>query len=206
MGIVDLLLKLALVGGTWVLYLLIILSVIAVWVMIERWLYFRAIEKNLNMEAIKEFEKVLAGRDVDRIIEWLKGKEDPVFSSFYLGFLNYNRGVEKIIQIAEGAFLPQKESLERGLTLLGTLGNNAPFIGLLGTVLGIIKAFADLAVTEHAGPQVVMAGISEALVSTAVGLLVAIPCVIAYNIFNRRLRKIERIFEQVSKMVRGYME
>jgi biopolymer transport protein ExbB len=76
------------------------------------------------------------------------------------------------------------------LIVLGTLGNNAPFIGLFGTVLGIIKAFSDLAENTQGGADVVMAGISEALVATAVGLIVAIPAVIAFNYFNRRVRAV----------------
>src|SRR5207237_1411335 len=81
---------------------------------------------------------------------------------------------------------------ERLLFVLGTLGNNAPFIGLFGTVLGIIRAFADLAAhpTAAAGASTVMAGISEALVATAVGLFVAIPAVLAYNIFQRLLKRV----------------
>jgi biopolymer transport protein ExbB len=72
---------------------------------------------------------------------------------------------------------------------LGTLGNNAPFIGLFGTVLGIIKAFADLAKNQGGGATVVMAGIADALVATAVGLLVALPAVVAFNIFQGRIRR-----------------
>src|SRR6185295_6841508 len=79
--------------------------------------------------------------------------------------------------------------LERHLGILGTLGNNAPFIGLFGTVLGIIRAFADLAQNQGGGATVVMRGISEALVATAVGLMVAIPAVIAYNVFQGRVRR-----------------
>jgi biopolymer transport protein ExbB len=78
--------------------------------------------------------------------------------------------------------------LERRVALLGTLGNNAPFIGLFGTVLGIIRAFHDLASDTQGGAQTVMAGISEALVATAVGLMVAIPAVMAFNYFMRRAR------------------
>ena len=74
---------------------------------------------------------------------------------------------------------------ERGLAFLGTLGNNAPFIGLFGTVLGIIRAFHDLSVNITAGSQAVMAGIAEALVATGAGLLVALPAVAAYNAFTR---------------------
>jgi biopolymer transport protein ExbB len=73
------------------------------------------------------------------------------------------------------------------MLLLGTMGNNAPFIGLFGTVLGVIKAFHDLA-QSGAGPEVVMVGLSEALVATAVGLLVALPCVFAFNIFTKNVK------------------
>src|SRR6478735_6289984 len=79
--------------------------------------------------------------------------------------------------------------LERNLGILGTLGNNAPFIGLFGTVLGIIKAFADLSRNQAGGAGAVMSGISEALVATAVGLMVAIPAVIAFNFFQGRVRR-----------------
>jgi biopolymer transport protein ExbB len=78
---------------------------------------------------------------------------------------------------------------EQWLFVLGTLGNNAPFIGLFGTVLGIIKAFADLARNQAAGATAVMSGISEALVATAVGLMVAIPAVIAFNFFQGKVRQ-----------------
>ena len=88
------------------------------------------------------------------------------------------------------------------LGILGTLGNNAPFIGLFGTVLGIIKAFADLAKNQGAaGRPVVMRGISEALVATAVGLLVAIPAVIAYNIFQGRVRRTMRRIDTMAHLI-----
>jgi biopolymer transport protein ExbB/TolQ len=79
--------------------------------------------------------------------------------------------------------------MERNLGVLGTLGNNAPFIGLFGTVLGIIKAFADLSRNQGGGAATVMSGISAALVATAVGLMVAIPAVVAFNYFQTRVRR-----------------
>ena len=78
---------------------------------------------------------------------------------------------------------------DKFLAYLGTLGNNAPFIGLFGTVLGIIKAFHDLSLNATGGASAVMSGISEALVATAVGLFVAIPAVVAYNYFLREVKK-----------------
>jgi biopolymer transport protein ExbB len=78
---------------------------------------------------------------------------------------------------------------ERRLAFLGTLGNNAPFIGLFGTVLGIIRAFSDLATNPGTGAGKVMAGIADALIATAVGLFVALPAVIMFNVFQRWLRR-----------------
>jgi biopolymer transport protein ExbB len=82
----------------------------------------------------------------------------------------------------------ERLKMERGLLVIGTVASNAPFIGLFGTVLGIIKAFHDLAL-DASKPQAVMAGISEALVATAVGLMVAIPAVVLYNYFTRRVKE-----------------
>src|SRR5436309_8114424 len=81
----------------------------------------------------------------------------------------------------------QRMELERHLGFLGTMGNTAPLIGLLGTVWGIMRAFHDMARTGSAGPSVVAAGIAEALFTTAAGLLVAVPAVMLYNHFVRRI-------------------
>jgi biopolymer transport protein ExbB len=100
----------------------------------------------------------------------------------------------------EGERLRMGLFLGRRLSFLGTLGANAPFIGLFGTVLGIIHAFKDLALTEGGGGPAVMAGVAEALVATAVGLLVAIPAVMMYNFFNQRLHVVQersRFLEQL---------
>src|SRR5690606_27270598 len=88
----------------------------------------------------------------------------------------------------EGTATAERMRMERGLAYLATVGSNAPFVGLFGTVLGIIKAFHDLAQNVEAASEAVMAGISEALVATAVGLLVAIPAVVLYNAFSRWVR------------------
>jgi biopolymer transport protein ExbB len=92
-------------------------------------------------------------------------------------------------QSMTGFLFGEKQKLDHGLVILGTLGSNAPFIGLFGTVIGIIQAFSDLASNPAGGPSVVMAGISEALIATAVGLIVAIPAVIAFNGFQRVVRR-----------------
>src|SRR3954452_16158622 len=155
-------LALTLHGAGWVLWLLIWLSVLSIAVMAERFWYFAT----HTTEA-----KTLAAD----ILELLKSKQGPTDNDALDGAM-------------AGAKAREKLRLERNLAFLGTLGSNAPFIGLFGTVLGIIKAFHDLAGSQAGGPAVVMAGISEALVATAVGLMVAIPAVAAFNYFNRRVR------------------
>ena len=98
------------------------------------------------------------------------------------------------------ALSQERLNLEKPITILGTLGNNAPFVGLFGTVLGIIHAFHSLAENIKSGPAVVMAGISEALVATALGLFVAIPAVAAYNYFVKHIKKIMVDSENVARL------
>ena len=97
--------------------------------------------------------------------------------------------------------------MERGLSILATVGSNAPFLGLFGTVLGIIQAFNDLAENTAEASEAVMAGISEALVATAIGLLVAIPAVVLYNGFSRwvkgRLGRSESLADLVLARMHG---
>jgi len=101
-----------------------------------------------------------------------------------------------------------RPGFERGLSFLGTLGNNAPFLGLFGTVVGIIRAFSDLSIggVKGAGATAVMSGISEALVATAVGIFVAIPAVVAFNGFNRWLRTLTTRAEAVGHALASYLE
>ncbi len=96
----------------------------------------------------------------------------------------------------------QRMQLERNLGFLGTMGNTAPLIGLLGTVWGIMRAFHDMARTGSAGPSVVAAGVAEALFTTAAGLLVAVPAVIVYNNFVRRMGVMLTVAENTARTLR----
>jgi len=99
---------------------------------------------------------------------------------------NFHEGPFVMAELMDSRTGIERNRLDKRLIILGTIGNNAPFIGLLGTVMGIIKAFHDLSLAAVQGPQTVMAGISEALIATAVGLFVAIPAVVFYNYFKAR--------------------
>lgn len=107
------------------------------------------------------------------------------------------KGLEELFNTYSLSIKPE---LERFLSFLATVGSNAPYLGLLGTVLGIMKAFNDLALAQDAGQQTVMAGISLALVATAAGLFVAIPAVIFYNYYNRQVKFILQSIESVKEL------
>ena len=100
------------------------------------------------------------------------------------------------------AMSEQRLQLERNLGFIGTMGNVAPLIGLLGTVWGIMRAFHDMARTGSAGPSVVAAGVAEALFTTAAGLLVAVPAVMLYNNFSRRISVMMTVAENRSRAIR----
>ena len=115
----------------------------------------------------------------------------------------WDKGEHAMREYAETALIAERRKLEKRLVILSTLGNNTPFIGLLGTVLGIMKAFRDLAEMGDSGPAVVMRGISEALIATAMGLAVAIPVVIAYNALSRTVQDKLSQAEEVCTLIRA---
>ncbi len=174
-------------GADWVLYLLLLLSIISVAITIERLLHFYG--QRLDLSAlVGELERRLTAGDLDGA-RALVGGERHVAVIVRRGLDALGRGAAAVEEVTASATQIERLSMERGLAFLGTLGNNAPFIGLFGTVLGIIRAFRDLATNTIEGSSAVMAGIAEALVATAVGLLVALPAVAVFNAFQRAIRK-----------------
>jgi biopolymer transport protein ExbB len=189
MRLTERMLSFTLLGSEWVLWLLIGLSVLSVAVMVERGLFLSG--SKLDFDAMgKELAHFLGKGDVDGARRALAGVRAPESQVAAAGLEHFGRGPEAVSEAMASTKSRLRLEMERHLGILGTLGNNAPFIGLFGTVLGIIKAFADLARNQSGGAQVVMSGISEALVATAVGLMVAIPAVIAFNIFQGRIRRV----------------
>jgi len=155
--------------------------------MFERLVYFSLHQFPRSAELLHlisrgEFEKV------ESFVSDRKGLEAAVVRE---GLASRHLGAQTVEEVIAATIARERPQYERYLSFLGTLGNNAPFVGLFGTVLGIIKAFHDLGQLNAKGAniqQTVMAGISEALVATAVGLAVAIPAVVAFNAFNRWLK------------------
>ncbi len=171
----------------WVLWLLGVLSVLSIAVMLERAIYFATHRLGNSDDILLK----LAKGDLDSVksaVGQQKGMEASVLRE---GLEWQAKGPDSVEEVINATLARERPRYERFLSFLGTLGANTPFIGLFGTVLGIIKAFADLGATGAKGAEVqstVMAGISEALVATAVGLAVAIPAVIGYNILQRSVK------------------
>jgi biopolymer transport protein ExbB/TolQ len=174
-------------GAEWVMYALAALSVASIGVILERALFFR---RDGRSRAATVAPLLAAGRlEQARLeVEDRGGLEAEVVRAAVDAA---DGGPASVAETVACTIRREKAAYERGLGFLGTLGANAPFLGLFGTVVGIIKAFADLGVgtAKGAGAQAVMAGLSEALVATAVGIFVAIPAVAAFNVFNRGLKE-----------------
>ena len=172
-------------GGGWVIWLLMLASVLTLAVIVERAIVLRRERRAFDGVRV-DLRAALNDGDLRRAADLAGGSTTVAASVLSAGLARPAVGPAAVEERLAAARIDGKYRLERRLWVLGTLGNNAPFVGLFGTVLGVIRAFADLAGNAGAGPEVVMAGLSEALVATAVGLLVAIPAVMAYNYFLKR--------------------
>ncbi len=191
MNLQESFLQLALLGANWVLWILIGLSVAAVTIVIERWLFFRGIDGK-DTALIKPVHDKLSEGDVEGATADAKKASSPGARMIAAALESAKRGVASATAIIDGMRPSEKLRLERNLGFLGTVGSNAPFIGLFGTVLEILRVFNALGeqgVTTGDEAREIMTGISEALVATAIGLLVAIPAVIAYNAFQRKVKR-----------------
>ncbi|MDX1956949.1 MAG: MotA/TolQ/ExbB proton channel family protein [Leptospiraceae bacterium] len=188
-------------GEQAVFWLMGFASVIAVAVGVERTLVFFRSVKNDSViipELITSFRK--------KEISGLTAIEAREPRSVYARFASfaaehYNSGTESLNELLSGKMITERIELEKRLPILSTLGNNAPFLGLLGTVLGVIKAFKSLGSLGSSGAEVVMQSISVALLATAAGLFVAIPVVMVNNYFSKKLKVISQNLDILSKEI-----
>ncbi|MGF1511320.1 MAG: MotA/TolQ/ExbB proton channel family protein [Myxococcota bacterium] len=188
-GLVGTLVQLPLFEAAWVLYLLLVLSVVSVAVMVERWWFYRSHRIDLD-DVAQRMDALLEQGDFQGAWEFLGQHDSFETNVARFGLQAHARGPEAVEELLKGAEGRERLRYNRRLSFLATVGSNAPFIGLFGTVLGIIRAFQDLSSDLGNAAGSVMVGISEALVATAVGLLVAIPAVVAYNLFTGTVRRV----------------
>jgi biopolymer transport protein ExbB len=170
-----------------ILYLMAVLSVISVAIMIERHVALKGIS-NSSAQMAKGLRQAIETQELNQLEKFSEDQQSIEGRALNHGlkFVKKN-GANGLDELFNSYKTIEKPGLEKNLNMLGTIASNAPYIGLLGTVMGIMKAFNDLATAPGQGNEVVMAGIAHALVSTAIGLAVAIPAVMAFNFFQKRV-------------------
>jgi biopolymer transport protein ExbB len=199
-------------GAGWVLWLLLVLSIISVAIMLERGWFYWSLRDDIARLA-SDLRERLRDNDLEAAKKRMESSPSAEAAVVVAGLLEADRGARSAEEAMQGAAALQRMKLERRLAYLGTLGNNAPFIGLFGTVIGVVQAFEALGQKEVAAamtstamaPQEVMTGIAEALVATAVGLLVAIPAVAMFNVFQRQARAILANTEALSRVLLAHL-
>ncbi len=178
-------------GGEWILWILVTLSLVSMAVFVERLLFYRKV--STDTEALRRLIiERLGNGDIDGLVASLKDDESMQARVVAYGMREAERGPEAGSQLCRGAVGMEKLRYERGLSVLATVGSNAPFIGLFGTVLGVIMAFDQLRSLSDGGAEgsnMVMGAIAEALIATGVGLLVAIPAILFFNVLKGAVKK-----------------
>jgi biopolymer transport protein ExbB/TolQ len=199
--LLDLMLR---AGSRWVLWLMLALSLAAIAVIFERiWFFLQERPPRARLAAAIKALHDQGPADALARLAGARSMEAAVARACLTHAADGAAAVEE-----RKASILEAERLrhERWIAFLGTLGNNAPFIGLFGTVLGIIRAFHDLAGNTLQGTQAVMSGIAEALVATGIGLLVALPAVATYNTFIRRVETAVAGSEAIAHQILAYLK
>lgn len=179
---------------------LVICSVLGIILIIERAItYYR-----IKGDTAEIFSEVLASIKESQLrhsIEVCEDYDHPVATTLKSGLLRYGKSHEEIEKAMESVALHEVSKLERGLWILATLANVAPLFGFLGTVVGMIQAFSALAEVGLGQPQAVAAGISQALITTATGLIIALPVQTAYNYFTNKVSNYSLDMETSASML-----
>lgn len=202
-------------GVGWVMWLLGVLSVVSLAIIIERWLLLRGRSGDLRALADK-LDARLGKGDVAGAIADMKQERAVAAAIAAAGLRLAHLGPGGAEKAMDSAVALERGVLEKRLAYLGTLGNNAPFVGLFGTVIGVIQAFEELghgapghgggaSAASQVASQAVMTGIAEALVATAVGIAVALPAVAAYNYLQRRVASVLSGADVLSNLVLAYL-
>jgi len=186
-----------------VLIILALASIVSIAAILERFFHLGKISGQ-NKQFRAKAASLLNSQDLSNI-ESLANAESIPQKALQLGLKHVKTHGEKgLDEIFTSYMILERPYLDKFLTFLATVGSNAPFIGLLGTVMGIMKAFDDLSRNTGGGNEVVMQGIAHALVATAIGLFVAIPAVISYNAFQRMVKETIQSVEIAKELCLSY--
>jgi biopolymer transport protein ExbB len=179
-------LEIVMIGG-FTMYILLFCSLISIAIFLERLMYYRKLSKIKRNEFMVAMRRAVNNKNMERAVEICRITPAPFSQVVHAGLELYNRSGKEISNAMEREITVATAKLERYTSIVATIGNTAVYIGLFGTVLGIIRAFHDISAAGAGGMSIVIGGVAEALVCTATGLFVAIPAVIAYNYFTKRV-------------------
>jgi biopolymer transport protein ExbB len=166
---------------------LLVCSVVTVAFAVERLLYFMGSSADTR-RFMNEIASHLKAGNPRAALDFCQKKKSPIGRVMTQAVAGMNRPREEQVQRLDTAIELEQVEMERNLGVLGTMANIAPLLGLFGTVVGIIRAFADIARTGSGGGAVVAMGVSEALLTTAAGIIVAVIATVFFNVFVRRIR------------------
>jgi len=169
------------------MFILILCSIISVAIIIERMIYYRRRSRVTRKEFMAGIKKELEKGNIEKAQEICKQTDTPFSNVVYSGLSFYGHDEKEISNNMNREIVVETTILEKFTSIVGTIGSVAVYIGLFGTVIGIIRAFHDISMAGTGGISIVIRGISEALACTAAGLCVAVPAVIAYNYFIKRI-------------------
>lgn len=174
-------------AGGFTMYILLFCSVLSLAVIVGRLIYYRKRSRRRRAEFMLTIREALEKGNTKKVIDVCKNTDTPFSNVVSAGLSLQNPTERELSHAMEREVAIETTRLERFTAIVGTIGSIAVYIGLFGTVLGIIRAFEDISMGGVKGTNVIIGGISEALVCTATGLCVAIPAVVAYNYFIKRI-------------------
>jgi biopolymer transport protein ExbB len=190
------------VDGGWAMWPLLVLLVLGVAVAIERLITLS--RAAINAESFfNDFEKIFKNSGADEAAQFCSETPGPLASVIHAGLLRLDRGIDQVEKAVENSGAVEMAFLERGMVWLSTVANLAPMIGFLGTVSGMINAFQAIKTAGDVEPSMVAGGISEALITTAAGLIVGIIIQFCYNFFANR---IDNIIADMTERTAGFID
>jgi biopolymer transport protein ExbB len=175
--------------GGFTMYVLLLCSVLSLGVIIDRLLTYGRKSRVRRAQFMDRIRDELKRKDLERAIELCRDSEAPFAKVVLVGLERAGRTEKLVTGVMERQITVEVGKLERLTSIVGTIGNIAVYVGLFGTVLGIIRAFHDISLAGTGGMDVVIGGVAEALITTATGLAVAVPSVVLYNYFSRRVER-----------------
>ncbi len=175
--------------GGFTMWILLLCSVLSLGVIIDRLVSYAKKSRAKRPAFMDRIKEELRRKDLERALEICRDTDAPFARVVQAGLEKAGRTEKLVNGVMERQIAIEQGKLERLTSIVGTIGNIAVYVGLFGTVLGIIRAFQDISAAGAGGMDVVIGGVAEALITTATGLAVAVPSVVLFNYFSRRIER-----------------